>query len=158
MANIKPLSMPQLLILSTAAQRPNRMILPLPSTLRARGASQHRLPASLLKLGLVEGLPATEAALSWRTNDDGQRYALRLTEVGLAAVTGPTETQDITDRSADAESDGEPVTENVDTAAELAPASKAEQAFAEDRPSGKLGQILNALGAKWTCFAKVGSS
>ena len=45
----KDLSVPQLLILTvTAAGRPDRMVMPLPSTLLARGASQQRLLASLL--------------------------------------------------------------------------------------------------------------
>jgi hypothetical protein len=68
----KDLSVPQLLILTTAASRPDRMVMPLPSTLRARGASQQRLLTSVLKLALVEEVPTDTLILSWRHDEQGQ--------------------------------------------------------------------------------------
>lgn len=60
----KTLSDAQLLILTTAAQRPDRMVLPLPPSLRARGASQRTLLTSLLRRGLVEEQPTETETLN----------------------------------------------------------------------------------------------
>src|SRR5262249_45079609 len=82
----KTLSVTQLLILSAAAQRHDHTVLP--AGLRARGVSRERLLASLLKRGLVEEQRTRDVALSWRRGERSQRYALRLSEAGLAAVGG----------------------------------------------------------------------
>jgi hypothetical protein len=50
----KPLSVAQMLILRTAAERPDRMVLPISTGLRARDASQINLLTSLLNATLVE--------------------------------------------------------------------------------------------------------
>src|SRR5689334_24152915 len=84
----KTLSVAQLLVLTTAAQQPDRMVLPLPAGLRAHGAVQRKLLASLLQRGLVEELPTEDQALSWRRDKQDHGYALRLTAAGLAAISG----------------------------------------------------------------------
>jgi len=115
-------SVAQLLILSTAG-RPNDHTI-LPAGLRARGASRERLLASLLKRGLVEEQTTRDAALSWRRDERRQRYALRLSEAGLAAVGGGEEAAPAPKPPVDAASDG------------------------AGCPGGKLGQILNAIAAE----------
>ena len=120
------LSVAQLLILSTAAQRPDRMVLPLPARLRARGASQRSLLASLLKLLLVEELPTGDPALGWRQAEDDRHVALRLTEAGLTAL-------------------GLPVMPAVP---EPPPAASSAPASAPEGPlGGKLRQVLDVVGA-----------
>jgi hypothetical protein len=85
-AATKTLSAAQLLILSAAAQRPDRMALPLPAGLRARGAARRALLASLLEASLLEERPTEDGALSWRQDGGGQHHALRITAAGLAAI------------------------------------------------------------------------
>ena len=82
------LSVPQMLVLRTAAERPDRMILPLPESLRVRGATQQRLLASLVRAGLAEEVPVDDDALCWRKEAGGQRFGLRATPHGVAAVEG----------------------------------------------------------------------
>jgi hypothetical protein len=82
------LSVAQVLVLRTAASRPDRMVLPLPTGLRVRGATQRRLLAGLLRAGLAEEVPVDDDALCWRKDADGQRFGLRVTPLGMAAVEG----------------------------------------------------------------------
>jgi hypothetical protein len=88
MATTKTLSVAQLLVLTTAAQRPDHMVLPLPAGLRAHGAVQRKLLTSLLKLGLVEERSTEDQALSWRRDEQGHCHALRITAAGLEAIGG----------------------------------------------------------------------
>ncbi|WP_431285027.1 hypothetical protein ACQW02_09495 [Humitalea sp. 24SJ18S-53] len=81
-----PLSVAQALILSTAAQRPDHMVLPFPSSLRARGAAQRHLVTSLIKLSFIEEVLTLLPALSWRQDEQGLLHALRITDAGLAAI------------------------------------------------------------------------
>jgi hypothetical protein len=118
------LSVAQLLILSTAAQRPDRMVLPLPAQLRARGASQRSLLASLLKLLLVEELPTDDPALGWRQAEDNRHVRLRLTDTGLTALGLPA----------------------VPTAQAVPEPTAAASSAAEGYPGGKLGQLLEVVG------------
>jgi hypothetical protein len=121
------LSVAQLLILSTAAQRPDRMVLPLPAQLRARGASQRSLLASLFKLLLVEELPTDDPALGWRHGDKDRHIALRLTDRGLTAL-------------------GQPTAPAVSEPAAVATLG-APLGAPQGHPGGKLGQLLDAVGA-----------
>lgn len=141
----KTLSVAQLLVLSTAAGRPDRMVLPLPMTLRARGASQQRLLASLLKLLLVEELPTEILVLSWRQDEPGKRYALQLTVAGLAAVAElarPPDAESIVGEAAVQDVAPEPA---VLLAGPDLPAANTEVPRAV---GGKLGKILAAVGAE----------
>src|SRR3954468_11928201 len=53
MPKITPLSPTQLLVLTTAAERPDCLVYPLPATLRTHGASRSKMLASLLQRGLL---------------------------------------------------------------------------------------------------------
>ncbi len=75
----------QLVILGAAARRGGHPILPLPETLK--GGAAHKVVGALLSRGLIEetlALPTTEHI--WRTGEDGQRYLLRITAAGIAAI------------------------------------------------------------------------
>jgi hypothetical protein len=146
------LSAAQRLVLDAAAQRPDRMVVPRPPGLRARGAVRQRLLTPLLNQGLVEELPTKDEDLAWRRDEQGQHHLLRLTSAGLAAITG-----------ASAGSDGKAAGPAVHRPAVVRPSPAAAGQVAlgrgaepEDnatapaapppRPSGKLGQVLDALG------------
>jgi hypothetical protein len=64
------------------------MVLPLPASLRVRGATQRRLPAGLLRAGLAEEVPVDDDVLCWRKEAGGQRFDLRVTSLGMAALEG----------------------------------------------------------------------
>ena len=135
------LSIAQVLVLSTAAARPDRMVLPLPPNLRAHGSAQQRLLASLLKAGLVVELTVPDDALCWRQDEDGQRFALRLTDAGMAAVDKEPEA---TEQTADAPPVPESVAEPAAMPAE--PAGEPDAlAAAKPAPSGKLGAVVAAI-------------
>ncbi len=80
------LSDTQALILSAAAQRDNRIALPLPDSLR--GGAATKVVGAMIAKGLLEevdtDLPKGETV--WRKTDDGQRITLVATDAGLAAV------------------------------------------------------------------------
>lgn len=151
-ATSKPLSVAQLLVLTAAAQRPNHMVLPLPTTLRARGGGQIKLLTALLKAALVEEVPVSDDTMCWRRDADAQRIGLHLTAAGLTAVQAP----------------GAPPTTSLGEHPE--PASAPQQAAVQDtvmptmppatppaqpappapssppaHPGGKLGQVLSAV-------------
>jgi hypothetical protein len=130
----KPLSVAQMLILRTAAERPDRMVLPLPPGLRARGASQTGLLTSLLNATLVEEVATGDAALSWRKADDGALHALRITPTGLAAIGHPQME----------EMPAQPGSPTVEMSRE----GEGTSTPAPPRPSGKLGAVLDAVGAE----------
>ena len=139
MSGIKTLTVAQLLILTTAAQRPDHMVLPLPPTIRARGGAQRNLLGALLKMELVEEAPVDDATLAWRTNELGQHHGLRLTAAGLAAAgihVEPVESTDAHDNTNIGE-----VASSADSDAAMAGAAASEQGSEEApprRPTGKL--------------------
>jgi hypothetical protein len=129
----KPLSVAQMLILRTAAERPDRMVLPLPPGLRARGASQISLLTSLLNAILVEEVATGDAALSWRKVEDGALLALRITTTGLAAIGRPEEV----------------LAEPVGSAAVVRIGQgDGTSTTTPPRPGGKLGAVLDAVQAE----------
>jgi hypothetical protein len=140
----KTLSVAQLLILTTAAARADDVIMPLPSGLRARGASLQRLLASLLKLMLVEESPTDTLGLAWRTDEQGVHYALKLTAAGLESAGGLAEPP--AEQSSGAAST---VDEVIEAAAGIEDATEAGTSPAPclTPPAGKLGQVLAAVGA-----------
>jgi hypothetical protein len=148
------LSASRLLVLNTAAQRPNRMVLPLPATLKARGAARLKLLDGLLSAALIEEVPVTEDALRWRPDPDGGGLGLRLTENGLAAVHAiPAPPRE----SVAPEPNGAPrASAPASIGAVCQPAPEAPTISAEPerpasahavRPGGKLGQVLDAIAA-----------
>ena len=76
----------QLVILSAAAQRQDRAVLPLPKSLKVPKAAATTVLKSLLKKGLVAERPAAVDEPHWRKSKDGGRRALVITEDGLQAI------------------------------------------------------------------------
>ena len=81
----------QLIILSAAAQREDRNVLPLPGSLR--GGAATRVVSALLSRGLIaetatDSQTKADAALNriWRNDEDGRAILLHITEAGLAAI------------------------------------------------------------------------
>jgi len=85
------LSDTQLLILSAAAQRDDRNVLPLPGSLR--GGAATKVVGALLSRGLIaetasDSQTKADAAPNriWRNDDDGGAILLHITDAGLAAI------------------------------------------------------------------------
>ncbi len=85
------LSDTQLVILTAAAQRADRNLLPLPGSLR--GGAAAKVVGALLARGLVaetttDSRTRADAALNriWRNDEDGRAILLHITDAGLAAI------------------------------------------------------------------------
>lgn len=78
----------QLVILSAAARRDDRAVLPVPRSIKAKGEALTNPLEGLIRNGLIEEKPATGSAAAWRDDDDGQRIMLVVTEQGLQAIDG----------------------------------------------------------------------
>jgi hypothetical protein len=132
----------QLLVLATAAQRSNHMVMPLPSTVRVRGGAQRNLLAALLRMELVEEIQVDDPAFAWRTDDAGRHLGLRLTATGLAAAGVP---EGVSSPPADRDSREEqaPASSGVEPTSAGAPAGGPPAR----RPTGKLGDVLQAISA-----------
>jgi hypothetical protein len=85
------LSDTQLVILSAAAQREDRNVLPLPGSLR--GGAAQKVIGALMKRGLIaetatDSQTKTDTALNriWRNDEEGRAILLRITDAGLAAI------------------------------------------------------------------------
>jgi hypothetical protein len=85
------LSDTQLVILSAAAQREDRNVLPLPGSLR--GGAAAKVVGALLSRGLIaetatDSRAKADAALNriWRNDEDGRAILLHITDAGLAAI------------------------------------------------------------------------
>ena len=85
------LSDTQLVVLNAACQRDDRMVLPLPNTLK--GGAVAKVVGSLLAKGLVAEIPAHQIAggpiredALWREGETGERLALVATYAAFAAL------------------------------------------------------------------------
>ena len=85
------LSDTQLVILSAAARREDRNVLPLPGSLR--GGAAAKVVCALLKRGQIaetttDSQTKADAALNriWRNDEDGRAILLHITDAGLAAI------------------------------------------------------------------------
>ena len=85
------LSDTQLVILSAAAQRDDRNVLPLPRSLRGNAAN--KVVGALLSRGLIgervtKKQTKADPALNriWRNDEDGRAVLLQITDAGLAAI------------------------------------------------------------------------
>jgi hypothetical protein len=76
----------QLVLLSSAAARPDGMLLPPPESIRARGKTLEKALTKLLGLGLVEECAAGTPDQAWREDNDGRGVALRIAAAGRAAL------------------------------------------------------------------------
>jgi len=120
------LSDTQTTLLSAAAARKNRSLLPAPDTMKAVGKIRDHALVRLVKRGLATETPARSEAATWRRDEDGARIGLMITPTGLAAIGV---------EDADAFADPEPAdAKPVDTY--------------PGRPGGKLGAILTAVEAE----------
>ena len=78
------LSDTQLVILTAACQRDDRMVLPLPD--RLKGGAAAKVLDSLAKKGLIEEVGAKRGDPTWRETDDGHSTTLVVTEEGFDAL------------------------------------------------------------------------
>ena len=85
------LSDTQLVILSAAAQRDDRNVLPLPGSLR--GGAAQKVIGALMKRGLIaetftDSQTKADPALNciWRNDEDGCAILLHITEAGLTVI------------------------------------------------------------------------
>ncbi len=76
----------QLVLLSSATQRPDGMLLPPPESIRARGKTLERSLTKMLGLGLIEECPAGTPERTSRNNDAEHRIALRISTAGQEAL------------------------------------------------------------------------
>ena len=121
------LSDTQLVILSAAAQRADRNVLPLPGSLR--GGAAAKVVGALLKRGLIaetatDNQTKADAALNriWRNDEDGNAILLHITDAGLAAIGVEPESGDSAPTGADEAPNAEA---SQDAPAEADPAPKA---------------------------------
>ncbi len=76
----------QLVILSAAARRQDRAVLPFPKSLKIKGAAVTKTLEGLRKKGLLEEKPAARNSAAWREGEDGRRMMLVITDTGLRAI------------------------------------------------------------------------
>ena len=80
------LSDTQLVILSGAAQRDDRSLLPFPESLTVKGAALDKVIATLRKRNLIEERRIADGAPEWRRDEDNRAYGLFITTAGLLAL------------------------------------------------------------------------
>jgi len=80
------LSDTQRVILSAASQRRNLRVLPVPTTIKAKGAAVAKVVASLLHKRMVKEITAKRGDPVWRDAADGRRTTLVITAAGRAAI------------------------------------------------------------------------
>jgi len=141
------LSDTQLVILSAAAQREDRNVLPLPGSLR--GGAAAKVVGALLSRGLIaetatDSRAKADAALNriWRNDEDGRAILLHITDAGLAAIGVEPESGDSAPTGADEEPSAEAP---QDAPAEADPAPKAHTPRAGTKQA-KLIEMLRADG------------
>jgi hypothetical protein len=141
------LSDTQLVILSAAAQREDRNVLPLPGSLR--GGAAAKVVGALLKRGLIAETPTdcqtkADAALNriWRNDAHGRSILLHITDAGLAAIGVEPESGDSAPTGADEAPDAEVP---KDAPAEADPTPKARTPRAGTKQA-KLIEMLRAEG------------
>jgi len=133
------LSATQLVILSAAAQREDRNVLPLPGSLR--GGAAAKVVGALLAKGFLEEVEADMRKREpvWRETGDGHGVTLVATDAGLAAIGIETEDANAPAGATDAPTE-EPA---LDTAAGIEAAPKART----PREGTKQAQLIAMLRA-----------
>ena len=76
----------QMVLLSSAAQRDDGALLPLPKRVKLEPRARTRVFNALLKKELVSEQPAPPDAPAWRETGDGQRFMLVINPAGLEAI------------------------------------------------------------------------
>ena len=141
------LSDTQVIILSAAAQREDRNVLPLPGSLR--GGAAAKVVGALLSRGLIaetttDSLTRADAALNriWRNDADGCAILLHITDTGLAAIGIEPEGGDSAPTGADDAPSAEPP-KNAPAEADPAPTARAPRTGTKQ---AKLIEMLRADG------------
>ncbi|KUJ85981.1 hypothetical protein AVO45_03140 [Ruegeria marisrubri] len=141
------LSDAQAIILSAAAQREDRNVLPLPGSLR--GGAAAKVVGALLSRGLIaetttDSQTKADAALNriWRNDEDGHAILLHITDAGLAAIGVEPVSGDRAPMGADEAPSAEPP---KDAPAEADPAPKARTPSTGTKQA-KLIEMLRAEG------------
>lgn len=75
----------QLILLTTASQRDNGSLLPLPPALQDAADRANKAITALVKKVLAEEGPVTEPVFAWR-EEDGRLIGVRITDAGRAAI------------------------------------------------------------------------
>jgi Protein of unknown function (DUF3489) len=141
----------QLIILSTAGQRGDGTVLPLPKSLKLQGAATSHVLKSLLKKGLLDEQPAGNNAAAWRESKDGQRLTLVISAAGRQAIGVAAEEQSepppasITPRGSKRSAGRRKASEAKGA---TRPNSKAQRTPAALRPGTKLALLLDLLRRK----------
>lgn len=78
----------QLVILSAAAARDGGAALPLPKSLRIKGAAATKVLDGLLRKKFLDEKPAIPDSESWRADEEGRRRMLVISEAGLKTIDG----------------------------------------------------------------------
>ncbi len=78
----------QLVILSAAAGRESRLVLPFPKSLKVNKGAATKVLKGLIKKGLIDETPAAPGDEYWREDNAGHKFALAVTDAGLAALDG----------------------------------------------------------------------
>ena len=133
------LSDTQLVILSTACQRDDRQVLPLPSTLK--GGAANKVVHSLIAKGLVAEVDAGPGDPVWRTSDDNRRTTLRVANAAFAALN-----LEADEAATGADGGQETEAAGVDTTpADEAPVGPAAPATPKVRAGTKQAQLIEML-------------
>ena len=141
------LSDTQAIILSAAAQREDRNVLPLPGSLR--GGAAAKVVGALLSRGLIaetttDSRTKADAALNriWRNDEDGRAILLHVTDAGLAAIGVEPESGDTAPTGADEAQNAE-AREDAPADADRAPKARTPRAGTKQ---AKLIEMLRADG------------
>lgn len=76
----------QLVVLAAAARRDDRLVLPLPASLKLDEKQAARTLNGLIRRKLITARPATGEEPVWRKGEDGERQTLVISAAGLAAI------------------------------------------------------------------------
>ncbi len=136
----------QLVILSAAANRENRAVLPLPKSLKIKGSAVTNTLEALRKKGLLKEKLASRDAIAWRQGKDGRRMMLVITDAGRQAIDG----------GPDGEVDKKPAAKKRQTKKRrggtvqkpAAPKSKSKQSLPAVRPGTKQALLIDLLKRK----------
>lgn len=80
---VKKLTDTQLIILSNASQRDDRVVLPLPDEIKLAGAARTKSLQALIKRGVIEEVDCTP---DWQEREIDEPKVLRITDAGLAEL------------------------------------------------------------------------
>jgi hypothetical protein len=141
------LSDTQLVILTAACQRDDRMVLPLPD--RLKGGAAAKVLDSLTKKGLIEEVGAKRGDPIWHETDDGHSTTLVVTEEGFDALgilpgDAPDASPDSAPQSADGPQEADAATVAA-APAEDAPVAPTVPLARKTRENSKQAQLIAML-------------